>query len=219
MIGIAGVVSAVAQNVYSVNVVGYMTLTLGPGFSLIANQLDNVPGPGNDLATNVFGAGPFPANAKIYKYNASLGSYEILTWVTVPTQRWNPTSLAQTMTMEPGEGVFFQNPSANPLTVTFVGEVMQSKGSPLVNPVGVGFDIYSTMVPQQGGITTVHNFQANPNERIWRYNPATGSYSSASWVTVPTPRWNPSEPVINVGEAFFIQSTAARDWTRMFDVQ
>ena len=41
-LGAAGMTSAVAQtNVYSVNAVGYINLTLPTGFSLIANQLNS----------------------------------------------------------------------------------------------------------------------------------------------------------------------------------
>ena len=42
------------------------------------------------------------------------------------------------------------------INLTFVGEVMQGT---LVNPVVMGFGIYHAMVPQAGGITTVHNYQ------------------------------------------------------------
>lgn len=44
MIGVAGIASSFAQNVYSVNVVGYINLTLTTPFSMIANQLDNLQG-------------------------------------------------------------------------------------------------------------------------------------------------------------------------------
>ena len=36
----AGVVTSMAANTYSVNVVGYINVTVQPGFNIIGNQLD-----------------------------------------------------------------------------------------------------------------------------------------------------------------------------------
>jgi hypothetical protein len=118
------------------------------------------------------------------------------------------------MTLFPGEGVFVRKPtSAQSISVTFVGEVMQGD---LVNPVALGFDIYSAMVPQAGGITTVHNFQPVNQDVVYKYT-GTG-YLSKTWLTA-LGRWNPAgEPVLEVGEAVFINSRAVRNWTRTFTV-
>lgn len=210
MLGIAGVASSFAQNVYSVNVVGYMTLTLSNSFSLIANQLDD--GAGN-VVTNLLGGTTIPGGTKIYKFNGT--SYDILTWNGVPLNRWTPATLAGTMTMAPGEGVFVKNPTApTPITVTFVGEVMQGT---LVNPVAAGFDVYSGMVPQDGGIAAVHGFVPQGNDYVYKFNGVT--YGVYKYNGAPLNRWTPSEPQLTVGEAVFMKAVAARDWTRTFTVQ
>lgn len=203
MLGVAGLTSANAQNVYSVNVVGYMTLTLTNTFSLIANQLDD--GAGN-LVTNLFQG--VPLQTVVYKFNGS--GYDSLTWV----GQWTPI-LNRQMTCAPGEGVFVKKPATPAsVSVTFVGEVMQGT---LVNPVVTGFDIYSGMVPQDGGITSVHNYQPANQDVVYKFTGS--SYSSKTWLSALN-RWNPvGEPVLGVGEAVFINSKSNQSWTRSFTVQ
>jgi hypothetical protein len=120
---------------------------------------------------------------------------------------------ATTMTLSPGEGVFMSVPSAS--TITFVGEVMQGT---LVNPVPVGLDIYSSMVPQEGGITSVLGFTPSIGDTINRWNGpgAPLPYTQSQFLGL----WLPTEPSINVGEAFWLSRSSATgiDWTRDFNV-
>jgi hypothetical protein len=118
------------------------------------------------------------------------------------------------MTLAPGEGVFLKkSPTSPSLTITFVGEVMQGT---LVNPVALGYDIYSAMVPQQGGITTVHNYPPTTGDQVYRWNPASGGY--IPFTRLATGAWIPSEPVLAVNEAVWIKANAVKNWTRDFTV-
>jgi hypothetical protein len=118
------------------------------------------------------------------------------------------------MTCAPGEGVFVRKPStASTINLTFVGEVMQGT---LVNPVAIGFDIYSGMVPQAGGITTVHNYQPANQDVVYKFNGT--NYTSKTWLQTLN-RWNPAgEPTVEVGEAVFINSKTVKNWTRDFTI-
>jgi hypothetical protein len=105
------------------------------------------------------------------------------------------------------------------LTLTCVGEVMQGD---LVNPMIPGYDIYSTMVPQQGALTTVHNYPRTTGDAVSFLTPA--GYRNFSVIQItgqPTNRWSPSEPIAAVGDAFWVRnaSTAGTNWTRTFNVQ
>lgn len=206
MLGAASVVSSFAQNVYSVNVVGYINLTLSNQFSLISCQLDN--GAGN-LVTNIFTG--LPNQTVIYKFNGA--TYDSLTFVSAAAG-WNPPSQRQ-MTLAPGEGVFVKKPTGvATINITFVGEVMQGD---LVNPVGLGFDMYSAMVPQQGGIVSVHNYAPANQDVVYKWA-GTGWAGAKTWLTSLN-RWNPAgEPVLEVGEAVFINSKSVKNWTRTFHV-
>jgi hypothetical protein len=204
----AGVATSSAQ-VYSLNVVGYINVTVpANGFYMVANQLD--AGGGNDINTVIPTA---PAGAQFYKYN---GTYVTSTYdPTIPG--WDTA-----MSLNPGEGGFFHNNTASPLTLTFVGEVMQGT---LVNQIPQNFAIRSSIVPQQGtlqdlGIPISGTGSPSPGDQVYVYN--NGSYSSSTFD--PTiPGWDttgsPGGPTIAVGQAFFLHSATAYTWTRNFTVQ
>ena len=105
-----------AQTVYSVNSVGYVNLVIAPNFSIIANPLD--AGGTNNTVANLFAGVSLPNNFKVYKFIN--GGYSISTFKTT-TGLWSDSTLS----LAPGEAAFVNNPSASPITNTFVGTVMQ----------------------------------------------------------------------------------------------
>jgi hypothetical protein len=161
------------------------------------------------LVTNLFAG--VPTQTSVYKFNPASATYVQLTYL--GAAGWSPVVNRQ-MSCAPGEGVFVKKPaSPATITVTFVGEVLQGE---LHNPVVVGFDIYSGMVPQEGGITAVHNYVPVNNDIVYKYT-GTG-YQSKTWLQALN-RWQPAgEPVLGVGEAVFIKSTTVKDWVRTFTV-
>jgi hypothetical protein len=203
MVGAAGIASSFAQNVYSVNVVGYINLDLPQGLSMVANQLDN--GNGN-LVTELL---PAPSiGTTLFKYDG-VTPYQQIQFLGV----WLG---ATTMTLAPGEGVFMNVPSAT--TITFVGEVMQGT---LINPVGnpagaAGLNIKSSMVPQQGRLTTDLGYTAGIGDTVneWNGPGAPTPYTQSQFLGL----WLPSEPTIDVGQAFWLNSATAKNWTREFTV-
>src|ERR1043166_8432452 len=111
----AGALTSMAQ-VYSVNIVGYINVNVPHGFSILANQLNNSPD--NHLAT-LF---PTPPNGTfVYKFNNASSSYLVDDY----DSGWEGDT-AGAMTLNPGEGVFINNPSTA-FTATFVGEVQRSE--------------------------------------------------------------------------------------------
>jgi hypothetical protein len=87
----------------------------------------------------------------------------------------------------------------------------------LHNPVATGFDIYTPMVPQAGGLVSVHNYVPANQDVVYQY--INGSYTNKAWLASLN-RWQPAgEPVVQVGEAIFINSKTVKDWVRVFDVQ
>jgi len=136
-----------AQNVYSLNVVGYINLTLQPGLNLIANQLDVDGYFTNNTYTGVFSTN-LPANSKIYAFNPATGGYAILTW---SGSSWIGTAAkpAVNAALAPGQGVFVNNNSANPLTLTLVGQVNQGTNT---TPLVAGLQIVSSIPPISAGL-------------------------------------------------------------------
>jgi hypothetical protein len=209
MLGVAGIASTYAQNVYSVNVVGYTTVVATNAYVMIGNQLDD--GAGN-LATNHIKTAD--VGTQIFKFNPQTGTYASLTRIAAGGGRWNGDFA---MTMAPGEGVFFRTASTvSSATLTFTGEVMEGD---LINPVITGYEIYSPMVPQEGGLTAVHGYVPAIGDQTFQWNPTTGTYIPATYIAAGGGRWNPADPVIKVNEALWIKNlNAPKNWTRNFTV-
>jgi len=189
-----------SAQVYSLNVVGYYNVTVpANSFYMIANQLDT--------ANNTIGAlmPSVPPNTEFYKYAGGYTSYlfdEL-------DLAWTPDGNA---TLNPGEGGFIKNPTASPMTITFVGEVKQGE---LTNPLPQGFAIRSSIVPQAGKVTTDLGLPAAANDELYTYN---NGYTAYLFDELDL-AWTPTEPTVVVGQAFFVKKQAAASWVRTFNVQ
>lgn len=212
-----GATTSMAQ-VYSANAVGYVNLTLPPGFSLIANPLDNT---NNGLNTLLPG---MPNNSRVYRFDNG-ANYVVSTYLTA-VGRWTSN-----MVFNPGDGFFVFVAGANPVNVTFVGEVPQGN---LVNDLTAGiFQIKGSQVPQAlplgrpnstVGVATLE-YPAVVNDQVFLFSNTTG-YSVATYRQIgPNQLWTGTGvtadgPVIPVAAGFFLFRAPAgtADWTRTFSV-
>jgi hypothetical protein len=210
----AGIATSMAQsNVYSLNVVGYYNLTVGSHQQvMIANQLNTTNNTIGALLTP-----PMVANNDIiYKFN---GGFSLSQYSTDDGQ-WDPDP---TVTLNPGEAVFYKNAQASTETLTFVGEVLQGQ---LVNTLPLGVQVMrSSMVPQQGLVSTDLGVPYDNNDLLYVYNTLqnSGGYSLYQYST-DDGQWDPSEPTIAVGQGFFYKKAstanpANANWVRNFTVQ
>lgn len=180
----------------SPNVVGYVVTTIVPGFNLLANPLDS----GWNVVANLFQG--VPEGTQIYKFN---GFFEVNGY---SGGWWD----METQTLNPGEGCFVRLPGNSPFALTFVGEVQQGK---VMTPLRRGFSLVSSAVPQTGTLTELQ-FPASDGDLVYRWNSSNQHYSSSGFDSEFG--WNPSEPTIEVGEAFWLQSVNARSWERHFSM-
>jgi hypothetical protein len=205
LIGLAalavGAMTAAAQSsVYSLNVVGYYNVTIpANSFYLIANQLNTTNNTLNSLLPSV------PPGTEFYKYNGGYTTYIFDELDSI----WTPDGNA---TLNPGEGGLIKNVTASPLTITFVGEVLQGN---LTNAMPVGFAIRSSMVPQAGGVSSVLGLPATPGDEVYTYNNGYTTYIFDELDAI----WTPSEPTVNVGQAFLARKVSGTNWVRNFNVQ
>jgi hypothetical protein len=196
-LGTAFMASSMAQ-VYSVNAVGYVNLEVPVGFSMIANPLD--AGEGNNTVGVLLDAAP--VGTTVYKFEG--GTYNINNKLPV----WQQPD----MSLMPGEGVFIQNKTAEPFTITFVGEVMQGT---LNNDIPEGFSIQSSMVPQAGELDADLGWPSEAGDTIYVFDNAVNNYIISTRLG---PVWSPAAPVVGVAESFFVKVNAAKTWTRDFSV-
>jgi hypothetical protein len=214
--------------VYSVNAVGYVNLTLrsnpaGPTLgTIIANPLN---GTNNELNTIMPLADAYDGTT-IFRFDPVSQSY-FDALVFFAGLGW--TAASGSTVLDPGEGAWCYPQGPNPLNVTFVGEVPQgSLANPL--PAPNKLSMRSSQVPQTARLGTTGTagtleFAAEDGDTVYIFDSTTQTYLDAfvyfdgiGW-TGPDPDAN--GPTVNVATGFFVQKsgTAVRtSWTRTFSV-
>jgi hypothetical protein len=233
----AGVASSMAQsNVYSVNIVGYVNLTIKPGYNLISLPLQNadLTSSVNSVLTNT--SPIFPAGDLLFtwdpvhsRYNAAIQAGGDGNWY---DGSFNPVSTP----LPPGQAFFLQNTLTSNINVTLVGSVLTSN----TVPINAGYGFYGNALPISGDITT-NGLPVADNSLLYTWNPATQKYNSAfnglgtndsayngSGALLGTAATNPvltfdfiSRSVYSpaVGEGFIYQNPGtAKSWTQTFSV-
>jgi hypothetical protein len=212
LVGLAALVVASTglsnAQIFSVNAVGYINVTVKPGFNLIANQLfaqDNSIG---SLFKN-FDGGVVPGTT-IYKLVD--GKFLTATWDDLDNQ-YVPESTAAELTL-PGDGVFVYLPGSREKVLTFVGEVLQGE---VCTEIPSGYSIKSSAIPQTLDFNAL-NFPGSPGDKVFRFNARTASFQMFQFDEVEN-RWPDTMPDIPVGEAVMVlRMGPAVDWCRTFFV-
>jgi len=212
----AGVATSMAQ-VYSVNAVGYVNVTVKPGFNLVSNPLTAADNTVNALFKNMGGGVPEGLKVFVYRNGFKTSQYEPLDDAFLPPEN-------ASLTILPGEGVFVFSPATADKTLTFVGEVPQGN---LSNPIPTGFSIRASQVPQAVKPDSIGLKApvAGEGDKYFRYNTTKKGYDSYQYEPLDD-AWlggaagdPPGLPVLNVGEAFFYFRVGQPvNWTRTFSV-
>lgn len=203
----AGIVSSEAQsNVYSLNIVGYVTYTQPAGtFRLAGNPLN---GTNNDVKF-IFTSGPQYPGVTVYKRNSNNTGYDSSSF-DPDLGDWNAP-----LDVPPGTGLWVFAPGGSPFTNTFVGEVKLDS----TNALPAGFTIKSSVIPQAGLIQTDLLAPSTPGDVVYLQNSAGTGYDTYSF-DPDLNAWSPSEPTIPVAKGFwyFNGSVTTKQWIRHFAV-
>jgi hypothetical protein len=203
----AGIATSVAQ-VFSVNAVGYVNKTIPAGALVpLANPLNTQ----NNTVAQLFGNNAL----EIFIYNTSTSGWDFVQGLQFGnTVIWEPENLAN-RPLEPGQGVFVRNPGTSPVTITFVGEVPQGQ---LTTPLVAGLQMVASKVPQSGTAEQL-GLVGQANDEIFQWNDAAQSYTFHQFLVAGNLGfWEPDLRPLAVGESFFLRTTAARNWSRDFNV-
>jgi hypothetical protein len=153
LLGALGSVSVHAQNVYSLNAVGYINVTLVPGYTIITCPL--IASPDNTLNTLLNNANSNLSGSFVYFYNPSTGGYTSDNAANTGARGYSgsPEGWAGggTEAIAPGTAVWFGNNFSTNITVTFVGTVPTG---PVTNVLAPGFNLVGSIVPMSGDIIT-----------------------------------------------------------------
>jgi archaellum component FlaG (FlaF/FlaG flagellin family) len=224
----ASLASSMAQNVYSLNVVGYVNVTLPHGkFAVIANPLDASMGgtiaTGNDM-TNLFNinTAPLIANgSKIQQFISSISDYGSAINYASTTKKWGSN-----FSMPPGNSVLYYNNGAADTVVTFTGQVPQ--GTYSVTTLGRGqFTFTGSPIPIGGDVTnstTAVGLTPANGDTIATFNSAISDWNSVTKWASTTKKWSSSTTSaggIAPGQGFlyYNNGAAANNWVSNFTVQ
>jgi hypothetical protein len=188
-----------AGEVYSANVIGYATITLPPGFSMIANPFDAPSNTVSELFKEL------PEGTTLNKFDTR---FFRLNENSFKNGRWtNPSE-----TLVPGEGAILFNPTSDYKLLSFVGDLMQGQ---LSLPIPGGFSIRSSLVPQPGRIHTDLGFPIAEGDVIHLFDRDRQKY-----VLYPydPDKWAANPPVLSVCEAFWVAKTLPGNWVRNFSL-
>jgi len=219
-----GSAAVMAQtNVYSLNAVGYVNVTLYPGFNMVADQLQS--------GTNTIGS----------LINDATGQYDkmvVFKWTGTGFQSDTANSLISTfadnwinggvITLNPGEAAWIKWTNTTPATLTFVGTVPQGTLNTTIAG-NASFSMISSQVPQGGDLATDLGFTnfnqgdtmyvfagSNQSYKVYNYNTNTGNSGYLQNFTGGT-----GDPILAVGQGFWYKTGAGAPlttWSRTFSV-
>jgi len=210
LLGTLGSVSVMAQstNVYSLNAVGYINVTVQPGFNIVSCPL--IASPDNTINTLLTNGNGQYKKWQFWTFSPSAGYIEDSGIGT----GWGAGGAE---TLNPGQAAWLFNPSNTPVTITFVGTVPSGTNS--ITLVSNSFNLVSSILPTSGDIVTnsLMNFTNGvKKDQVWAFSPTAGyteySATAAGW---------PIDPIqSNVGGGFFYLNNQPTNnfWTESFSV-
>jgi hypothetical protein len=201
-----GIASSSAQTVYSANVVGYCTIQLTNGYTMVANQMD-VDGTGvNNSIYSCLGSN-LPNSTIVEVWNGA--GFAPTKW-SLGSHKWSVNNQTVTNAMQPGNGFFVS--SAVQTNFIEVGTVIQGTN---VAPVTVGYQVVAPNVPLTGGIRTALGYNPSKGDIVEIWNGAgfaPHKWSGSAWS-------GGGEPVFSIGQAMFLSAVSNNVWTHGFTVQ
>jgi hypothetical protein len=196
---------------------------LGYSMQLLANQFDapvnSLDGLFNPMPNTVY---PFlPNEAKIYIQNTNASwAFDPYIWNTNGgSNYWTlcGTIVAGSATLSPGQGFWLSNSGPSEIWVTFAGLVRQGALTNAISTTNAW--IYSSMVPQAGYLQTDLGYSPNLGDEVYTWST---NWNPGWCYTTPrgggAPAWIPSEPWLQVGQAFFLSTMATNLWTNYFSL-
>jgi hypothetical protein len=212
-----------AQPVFSANVVGYINLSLVPGYNLVTVQLNS---PTNTV-NPVLGNSTLPDNSLLYQWDFTNKKY--LNSLLFGGGVWYDASFnPATNPVVLGQAFFIFNSAAHgaaPATMTLVGEVAQG-ATTTAEIAGYGF--YGDPVPMSGSIVT-NGFPVADNSLLYTWNAGLQKYDNSLLGAGPAsggPAWLDASfspvtvaPAVGAGFVVFNAGGGSSNWVRNFTVQ
>jgi hypothetical protein len=209
----ASAISAMAQaNVYSLNIVGYATVQLPSGYSLLANPLSAGSTNGaNEIGLQIPSEQILTWNGAGFTYTSYDPSFG--GWIDA---NFNPS---QPPSLPPGKGFFFFNP-AGATNITFVGQVVPNPASTATNALPSGYSLIGSQLPANVAdisaapvslplIASMQVLTWNGSGYVYSsYDPSFGGWIDANFQPKTAPSYS-------IGQGFFFFNPgAATTWNQ-----
>ena len=175
------------------NYLGFLSVDLPPGYSLISNPLR---GPSNEIG-QLFST--VPEGCTINKY--SLITFT-LNKISFARGKWS----SPLETLAPGEGALFFNASDGATAVHFVGEVPRDMQSV---PVQTGTSMRGSLLPLAGRLDSELGFPVAAGDVISIYSNHNEKYAELKYTHEG---WEREAPILRLGEGFWVAKSTAAVW-------
>jgi len=183
-----------ANEIYSANVIGYASVSLPPGFSMISNPFDS-------SATVAEMFKQWPDGTSLNRFDTR--QFRLVENV-IKSGKW----LAPGEKLLRGEGAIFFNPTSDYKMASFAGEVCQGN---LSTPVPAGFSLRASQVPQAGNLVEDLGFPIAEGDVIHLFDRERQNYTLHPY---QDGKWPAGPPIIAVGEAFWVAKTEPHNWVQ-----
>jgi hypothetical protein len=179
----------------SANLIGYASVPLPPGFSLISNPFNPSE---STIGTSFTG---WPEGTTIHRYDSRMLR---LNENAFKNGKWtNPNEK-----LLRGEGAIFFNPTQEYKVHSFVGEVALGT---LTQPIPPGFSLRGSLVPRPGNLADDLGFPIAEGDVVHTFDRDRQKYTLHPF---KDGRWISGAPVLGVGEAFWVAKTEPANWTK-----
>jgi len=212
LLGTLGSVSLMAQttNVYSLNVVGYVNVTIQPGYNIISCPL--VCSPDNTINT-LF---PYSSTANYSKWTIYI--FENGVGYSANVGGGKSSWTGGTNTINPGQAAFVFNPGTTAVTNIFVGTV--PTGS-LTNTLVPGYNLVGSILPVSGDLVTntLSTLTTGASkDTVYIFNSATQLFASPD-TAQKNGSWS-TDPNLGIAEGMFYYNAqaTAEQWVENFSV-
>ncbi|MCH2592422.1 MAG: Ig-like domain-containing protein [Pedosphaera sp.] len=179
---------------YSKNAIGFARVTYPKGKSLIANPLDREDG---NTVANLFAS--LPEGSSLAKLDEASGELVVNVF---EGGAWADPA----MVLKPGEGAVFDNAGEGQIAIEYFGVALQGD---LDSAIPARAVFRSAITPLEGGISTVLGLPTAEGLQVQLLDNDSSSYVTHTYTA---DAWQPSEPVIALGQAFRVISDTALEW-------
>lgn len=187
-----------SQSVFSANAVGFVRKTFPIGATAVVNPLEAADHRVSKLLESA------PVGVSVYTPGPD-GEFET---ATRGANGWINGDLL----LPPGRGFYVENRSGGEFEVIFIGNVLQGARTLALPP---GTTLLGSLIPQAGLLSGDLYFPARLGDVAHVFD---GSSETANRYEYTAVGWQPHEPVLRVGSAFWLTLGASNYWTRTFSV-